>query len=166
MFALKALSRASVPGALAKAEHYRLLNEPAEAESICRDILGIEPDNQRALVCFVLAQSDQIPLDSRAFQNALAAAARLHGEYERAYYTGIVWERRAKAVHEEAGRGSHHTVYEWIVKALECFAAAEKLRPADNDDAVLRWNTCVRFLAKHSNLVPRSEEVPEAILSE
>ena len=127
MFALKALSHASVPGALAKAEHYRLLNEPAEAESICRDVLGVEPDNQRALVCFVLAQSDQIPLDSRAFQNALAAAARLQGDYERAYYSGIVWERRAKAVHEEAGRGSHHTVYEWIVKALECFAAAERM---------------------------------------
>ena len=166
MFALKALSHESVASALAKAEHYRSLKEAAEAESICRDVLGIEPENQPALICFVLAQSDQIAKDPRIFQSALAAAAKLLGEYERAYYTGIVWERRAKGLHEEKGRGTHHSVYEWMVKALHCFEEAERLRPAHNDDAVLRWNTCVRFLAKHPNVVPRGEEVPEPIVSE
>ena len=157
MFALKALSHESVASALAKAEHYRLLGEPAEAESICRDILAIAPDNQAALICFVLAQSDQLAQDPRAFQSALAAVAKLDGEYERAYYAGIVWERRAKALHGERGRGTHHSVYEWMAKALECFGEAERHRPAGNDDAVLRWNTCVRFLKKHPNLAPRGE---------
>jgi hypothetical protein len=166
MFALKALSHEGVESALAKAEHYRLLSEPAEAESICLDILEIEPANQRALICFVLAQSDQIGRDSRAFPSALSAASRLAGEYERAYYSGIVWERRAKALHDDRGRGTHHSVYEWMVKALEYFERAEKLRHPGNDDAVLRWNTCVRFLAKHPNLAPRAEEVPEPIVSE
>jgi hypothetical protein len=166
MFALKALSHEGVESALAKAEHYRLLSEPAEAESICRDILEIEPANQRALICFVLAESDQIARDSKAFQSALTAAAKLTGEYERAYYSGIVWERRAKALHDDRGRGTHHSVYEWMVKALHYFERAEKLRPAHNDDAVLRWNTCVRFLAKHPNLVPRAQEIPEPIVSE
>ena len=46
MFALKPISQASITGALAKAERYRLLNEPNEAESICRDILEVEPDNR------------------------------------------------------------------------------------------------------------------------
>jgi len=166
MFALKPLSHETVASALAKAEHYRLLKEAAEAESICRDILSIEPENQRALICFVLAQSDQLAKDSRIFQSALVAAGQLQGEYERAYYSGIVWERRAKALHEERGRGTQHSVYEWMVKALELFEEAERLRPAGNDDAVLRWNTCVRFLQRHPTLAPRTEEAPEPIVSE
>jgi hypothetical protein len=113
-----------------------------------------------------LAQSDQFAKDPRIFQSALAAAGQLHGAYERAYYSGIVWERRAKSVHEERGRGTHHSVYEWIVKALECFEEAERLRPTGNDDSLLRWNTCVRFLARHPSLAPREKESPEPIVSE
>lgn len=166
MFALKPLSHESVPGALAKVERYRLLNEPAQAESICRDILDIQPENQDALIGFVLSLSDQIPQDKRAFQNALAAAGKLASEYDRAYYSGIVWERRARALHHEGSRGSQHSVYEWIVKALNYFETAERIRPPGNDDAVLRWNTCVRFLVQHPALAPRTEEIPEAIVSE
>ena len=43
MFELKPLSQKPLPAALAKAERYRLLNEPSEAESICQDILAVEP---------------------------------------------------------------------------------------------------------------------------
>jgi hypothetical protein len=166
MFALKALSHDGISGALAKAERYRLLHEPTQAESICLDILEIEPENQSALICFVLAQTDQIAQDKRAFQRAIASAEKLNGAYERAYYTGIAWERRARAVHHEGGMGTKHSVYEWVVKALHCFEEAEQVRPAGNDDALLRWNTCVRFLRQHPDLTPRSQEVPEAILSE
>jgi len=166
MYALKALSHEGVESALAKAERYRLLNEPTEAESICLDILEIEPNNQQALICYFLALTDRFPRDSKAFQGALAAASRLNGEYERAYYTGIGWERRARAAHENGGRGTRHSVHEWMVRALEYFEKAEKLRPAGNDDAVLRWNTCVRFLNSHPDVVPRSEEIPEPIVSE
>jgi hypothetical protein len=31
-------------------------------------------------------------------------------------------------------------------EAMSCFAEAEKIRPAKNDDAILRWNRCVRIL--------------------
>ncbi len=166
MFSLKALSHQGVESALAKAERYRLLNEPTEAESICLDILEIEPDNQQARICYFLALTDRIPADSKAFQIAVSAASRLSGEYERAYYSGIAWERRAKAAHENKGRGTRHSVHEWMVRALEYFEQAEKLRPQGNDDAVLRWNTCVRFLSSHPDVAPRSEEIPEPIVSE
>jgi len=166
MFALKALSRESVAGSLAKAERYRLLNEPAAAESICRDILEVEPENQDALVCFVLALTDQIPYDKKAWQSGLATADRLARPYDRAYYSGIVWERRAKALFHEVNRGTDHSVYEWITRAMEYFEEAEKLRPAGNDDPLLRWNTCARFLNSHPNLTPRTQEIPDAILSE
>jgi hypothetical protein len=166
MFALKPLSHEGIAGALAKAEHYRLLNEPAEAESICQDILEIEPKNQRALVCLVLALSDQLAQDRHAFSHATGALNRMEGEYEKAYYGGILWERRAKARHHEGGHGANHTVYEWILKALHNFEEAEHHRPAGNDDVLLRWNTCVRFLARHHQVAPSAEEAPEPILSE
>ena len=42
MFELKPISTAAIPRAVAKAERYRLLNEPQEAESICRDVLRVD----------------------------------------------------------------------------------------------------------------------------
>ena len=58
MFELKHLSAAAIPRALEKAERYRLLNEPWEAESICLDVLSVEPQNQQALVMLILALTD------------------------------------------------------------------------------------------------------------
>ena len=97
MFTLKPISHDSVSGALAKAERYRLLNEPGEAESICRDILAVEPDHQQALISLILSLTDQIAHDAHAFGNALSMVDHLQTPYDRAYYAGIAWERRAKA---------------------------------------------------------------------
>ena len=58
-FEVKRLHAGAIPGALEKAEHYRLLNEAREAESICLDILDIDPENQKALVTMLLALTDQ-----------------------------------------------------------------------------------------------------------
>jgi len=49
MFELKRLSTAAIPAALVKAERYRLLNEPDEAQSICEDVLHADPDNFEAV---------------------------------------------------------------------------------------------------------------------
>jgi hypothetical protein len=166
MFNLKPISLDSIETALAKAERYRLLNEPNEAESICRDILEIDPANRQARISLVLALTDEIPVDPGAFVHAISAIDGLDAEYDRVYYTGIAWERRAKAYYEADGPGSSGYVYDWIVKALQLFEQAEHLRPAGNDDAILRWNTCVRFLDRHKELHQKTEEAPEPILSE
>ncbi len=166
MFALKPISRDSLDGALAKAERYRLLNEPTEAESICRDILEVAPANREARISLILALTDEFPRDDRAFASAMAETATLESAYDRAYYSGIAWERRAKAFHDAARPGSSGRVYDWIVKALGLFEEAERLRPANNDDPILRWNACVRFLERHKSLKPATEDVKEPILSE
>jgi hypothetical protein len=166
MFALKPISHESVAGALAKAERYRLLNEPGEAESICRDVLEIEPGNQQALISLLLALTDQISHDSRAFSDAIAVADRLESPYDRAYYTGIAWERRAKARHSAKGHSANRYAYDWLVTALTLFGKAEGLRASGNDDAVLRWNACVRYVELHKELAPSAEETPEPIVSE
>ena len=166
MFALKPISRDSLDGALAKAERYRLLNEPNEAESICRDILEVAPANREARISLILALTDEFPRDDRAFASSVAEMASLESAYDRAYYAGIAWERRAKAFHDSGRPGSSGRVYEWIVKALGLFEEAERLRPAGNDDSILRWNACVRFLERHKSLKPATEDVKEPILSE
>ena len=96
-FQLKAMTSEAVPRALAKAETYRLLNEPGQAESICLDALEIEPDNQEALATLLLALTDQFEEAPSASSRAWELVSRLRDDYERAYFTGIIFERRARA---------------------------------------------------------------------
>jgi hypothetical protein len=166
MFTLKPISRDSVDGSLAKAERYRLLNEPNEAESICRDILQVYPANREARISLILALTDQINEEKSAFANAISEISGLVSEYDRAYYSGIAWERRAKARYRAATKGGASDAYDWLVKALGLFEEAARLRTAGNDDAILRWNSCVRFLDRHKELQPSTGEVREPVLSE
>jgi len=155
MFELKSLSKEAVPAALEKARHYRLLNEPGAAESICLDILEIEPDNQEALVTLVLAMSDRFARDyavgDAQIQDYLS---RIRDEYERTYYTGIIYERRAKAVLARGTPLSASNAYELFRQAINWFEKAEAIRPAGNDDAILRWNGCARIVMRNK-LGPR-----------
>lgn len=162
---LKPLSHEAIPNALAKAERYRLLNEPWQAESICRDVLQIDPENQTALVTLILALTEQFD-DGVPVQEARAICAQLQGEYERAYYEGIICERRAKFVLKQGHHGSGLIAYDWIRQAMEWYERAEAIRPPANDDALLRWNTCARFLMRHPHLQPEIEERTEPIMSE
>lgn len=166
MFDLKALSSEAVPRALAKAERYRLLNEPGEAESICLDALAADPDNQEAIAILLLALTDQFVGNQRRISDAWHAVARLRDEYDRAYYTGIIWERRAKALlaHDTPRGGSRS--YEWLREAMTYYERAEAIRPLNNDDALLRWNACARLLMQDSHLEPAREEPSEPLLSE
>jgi hypothetical protein len=160
MFELKPLSKDAIDSALAKAERYRLLNEPVEAESICLDVLAIDPGHQPALVMLLLALTDQFADASGAASRAEELASQLTGEYERLYYSGIVAERRARAHLERGGVGTADA-HDWLTDALDCFERAERVRPAGNDDAILRWNACVRILRRNPHLEPASQRREE-----
>jgi hypothetical protein len=163
MHQLKPLSRGAVPAALEKAERYRLLNEPGEAVSICEDVLAVDPRNQQALVVLVLSLTDQLIEEPSVGSRAQQVAATLGDEYERLYYSGIIAERSAKA-HMRRGGVSPDGVYEWIADAMGCYERAESLRPAGNDDAILRWNACARLLREHPNLRPSEERAEPQFL--
>lgn len=159
MFELKPLSKEAIPKALEKAERYRLLSEPVEAESICRDVLHVDPGNQQALITLLLALTDQFEHGvADAVAQAREAVSRLRGEYERAYYSGIVCERRAKAQMRQAAPGSGYAAYATFREAMDWYEKADALRPAGNDDARLRFNTCVRILERDADLRPAPEE--------
>ncbi len=168
MFELKPLARESIPEALKKAERYRLLNEPMEAASICRDILDIDPRNQEAIVCQLLALTDQFSWGKAAspVDEARRLLGRLESEYERAYYTGIICERQAKSLIREGRPRTEFRAYDWLTEAMDWYEKAERLRPPGNDDAILRWNTCVRILESHPNVRPEPEGEREAAMLE
>ncbi|MFZ0736507.1 MAG: hypothetical protein WA002_16030 [Candidatus Acidiferrales bacterium] len=144
-FGLKSISKAGIAEATAKVELYRYLNEPEEAESICRDILAIEPQHQLALRLLGLTITDQfVGGSSDRYREVEETFQKLGERYERLYYAGILCERRAKAL-LRTGQPPH-TVLPLFERALEFFGEAEKIRPAGNDDSILRWNRCVRLL--------------------
>ena len=157
MLELKPISSQGIPKAIAKAERYRLLNEPQEAESICLDILRVDPDHQEVLAMLLLAITDQFGknVDVGA-GHANRVLARLRGEYERAYYGGVIAERWGKS---RLRRGAHPSLASgFFLEAMDCYAKAMASSPAGNDDAILRWNACIRFMERNPHLKSEAEE--------
>ncbi len=158
MFELKPLSKEALTSALEKAERYRLLNEPWEAGSICRDILESDPENQEARIVLLLSLTDQFRTGGGASAKSMEMAREvvegLSGEYERAYYSGIICERKAKVILARSGPGSGAVTYDWLRRAMEWYEKAEALQPPGNDEAVLRWNTCARIIMQDESLRP------------
>src|SRR5690348_4236019 len=107
MAQLKPIHRDSVQRAFEKAERYRLLNEPFESESICLDILAIEPNHQQALACLLLSLTDQFSqAGGQSLERARALLSRFSGEYEKVYYAGIISERFARRKLRDAHPGA------------------------------------------------------------
>ena len=158
---LKTISKSGIPEAIAKAELYRYLNEPEEAESICRDVLVADPNHMMGLRTLGLAITDQFTgAPSDRYSEAEAIFHRLADAYERLYYSGLLCERRVKA-QLRAGRAAH-TLLPLLEKALQCFADAERIHPPGNDDAILRWNRCVRLLQSQPDFETEEEVSFEA----
>jgi len=165
MYDLKPISHGGIPEALAKAERYRLLNEPWQAESICLDVLHVEPEHQQARIILLLSLTDQF---GKGVSTARARETLTHltSEYDRAYYGGIIHERWAEALLRQGSPGAGFTAYQSLREAMECYERAETSRPPDNDDSILRWNTCARILMRNPELRPRGEEEFEPALDD
>lgn len=150
-FQLKKVTAKGLDAALARAEHYRLLNQPKLAQSICLDVLEVDPDSQRALITLLLAMTDEFSTGGSSLNEAKGLADRLADEYQRHYYNGIIGERKGRAL---ISRGpSSAFAYIAFREAMDDFEKAEALRPPGNDDAILRWNACVRTI-ESANLRP------------
>jgi hypothetical protein len=160
---LKSISKAGIPEAIAKAELYRYLNEPEETESICRDVLAVDPGHQLARRMLGLAMTDQfIGATSDRYIEVQSIFQGLRDPYEQHYYTGILHERRAKT--QLLVGYAPHILRPLVEEAMRCFAEAEKIRPAGNDDSVLRWNRCVRLLESRPDF--QFEHAPAAMDAE
>jgi tetratricopeptide (TPR) repeat protein len=163
MFELKPIAADAIPAALEKALRYRVLNEPEQAESICEDVLRVDPDNQEALATLILAQTDRFcgprPVHPSVPRGLLG---RLAGEYEREYYAGLVWERDGIAWLRSEKPLCGRAAYDCFVRAMTHYERAEAVRPPANDDARLRWNSCARMIMSHPDVAPAPEAVEVA----
>jgi len=146
---LKKISKEAIPRATQKAERYRLLNQSWATESICLDILEVDATNQPVLVMLLLAITDQFGAESRELaRRAREVLGRITDPYQKAYYAGIIDERLG---HAQLAQGIMHAeamAYESLKDAMDSFEKAERLRQPGNDDAILRWNTCLRTIQR------------------
>lgn len=155
---LKPISKTAIPQALAKATRYRLLNEPAQAESICRDVLLADPANQDAVYTLILSLADLFGhKGATTMGEVLKLTEQLGDDYLRDYARGIIFERCATATLEGHAHHASYIAYEYLQQAMTWFELAEKVRPEGNEDPILRWNACVRMMEQH-NLRPLPEE--------
>lgn len=158
-FELKTMGEDSIQKSLDKAHRYRLLNEPLHAESICLDVLAIDPENQQAINILLLALTDQFEKRlSERYRQALTIKDRLKDPYRRVYYDGLICERRAIALYRRGGPGAGYVTYDWLRRAMEFYEEADTLSPPENDDAILRWNTCARIIMRNPEIKPEPTE--------
>jgi hypothetical protein len=162
---LKRITREGVAAALQKAHRYRVLNDSAAAESSCLEVLMVEPENVEAIVMHVLAITDQFDAGrAEDEKRAEEAVGRLKDAYKAAYYRGIICERWAKAILKRGVPRGEEMAFAWIDRAFGHYAEAERLRQPGNDEAILRWNACVRLLAANPRVRPRPAEAYEPVL--
>jgi tetratricopeptide (TPR) repeat protein len=160
---LKPITREGIPAALQKAERYRLLNDSSAAESICLDVLQVDAANQEATITLLLSITDQFNEElSDRLHRAREVLPSIRDDYKRNYYAGIVCERRAKAHLHHGALGSADVASESFREAMTWYEKAERMRPAGNDEAILRWNTCVRMLGRHER-VPADHDYEPAL---
>jgi TPR repeat protein len=159
-FELKTITPDGLQAAIERAEHYRLLNQPVQSQSICHDVLAADPDNQHARVVLLLAMTDEFTTSGASARAAKEQADQLQDDYQRLYYNGIIVERETRALLTRSPGGAFG--YEGFREAMEWFEKAAELREPGNDDAILRWNACVRAIRDH-NLRPRPPEAELAL---
>jgi hypothetical protein len=162
MFELKSLTREAIPAALEKAHRYRLLNEPEQAESICQDVLRLDPDHQEALTTLILALTDRFaaprPVPPSRARELLS---RLKGAYEREYYAGLIDEREGIAWLRSDKPRAGSAAYDCFRSAMLYYEKAEAVRPPANDDALLRWNSCARMIMSHPDVAPAEPDAED-----
>jgi hypothetical protein len=158
MFELKKLHAEAIPSAVEKANRYRLLNVPQLAESVCLDILEVDPNNQDVLIMLILSLADQFSEKSFHLSQTrmVDLVDRLSDPYEKVYYSGLVCEKRGMATLDHQAPG--YVVYEWLGKAMYWYDKADKLSPEENDDAILRWNTCARVINFNDQIRARDQD--------
>lgn len=155
---LKKISPEYITKALDKAEKYRMLNHPKTSESICRDVLEIDPHHQDAIVQLIISITGQFSNPGKypgtKLKNAQEWVSKLDNEYLRLYLSGLILERWAKAkVRDLPGTD----IYEYLHEATEFYEKAEKIRPADDESVILHYNFCVRFIDRHPHIKPPRE---------
>ena len=163
-FDLKPLDEDAIPNAIDRAKQYRSLLQPWHAESICRDVLAVEPNNQQNLIILFLAITDQFGSEKRGkkMSDAEVILDQLKDEFQQDYAKGIMYERLASAALNMGGVRSGYIAYYHLLDALKWYDKSIK-SPEKSQESVLRWNTCVRMIDQF-NLNPAPDDDAPSML--
>lgn len=152
------IHKESIDTVLDKARQYRSLLEPDLAISICLDVFAVDADHQETLVIYILALSDTLSHGGtgahKPDKKILDAIKKLRSDYQQSYYQGIFYERKARSLMRHAM--SRSFAYNLLSQAIKCYQQAEKLSPKGCDDAILRYNACLRTI-ENEHLQPRQD---------
>ena len=159
MYNLKPLSKEAIPKAIDRAKQYRSLLQPWHAESICRDVQAVDPENQQNLIILFLAVTDQFGSEkhSKNIKDAEVIMNQLKDSYQQDYAKGIMYERLASAALNMGGARSGYIAYYHLIDALKWYEKSEKSNIDKNEESILRWNTCVRMIEQF-NLKPAPDD--------
>jgi len=96
-----------------------------------------------------------LQLSPNAAQEVLA---KIKGDYEQAYYAGLIWERVGHVRIREGAIGGGASAYHALQEAMVHYERAIDLALPGNDDAILRWNTCARVIMQNLEVHPLPDE--------
>ena len=151
---LKTLGADQVSSALAAAEQCRAGGEAETAESICTDILEVDPGNARAIELLLWSRVDLLG-EGRygGVERAQEALALVQSDFERHYLEGVICEQQARFLIGKRGRHSSRVAYDWFRHAMDAFEEAARIAP-DRPEASLRWNACLRSIERDRHCAP------------
>jgi hypothetical protein len=157
---LQNMRSADIPAALALAERCRANAEPEVAESICLDILTADPNQRDALRLLLFVRTDLFgSARPGALERARELLPRFESAYDRAYFEAIICERQARHLLRQRGRRAGHIAYDWFSAAIDQYAEATRIDPAQPEPD-LRRNACIRSIEAHPECEPGREEAP------
>jgi len=128
-------------------------------------VLTVAPGDREATITLLLSLTDQFtsPRGSRV-REATKLVETLEDEYDRIYYAGMVCERRGLASLTKAGPGSGPIAYDWLRRAMDHYQNADEVGPDGNEEALLRWNTCVRVIMREAQIRPLPDDPSPTML--
>ena len=86
--------------------------------------------------------------------------ARITSAYQRAYFAGLVVEKQGRGALQRGMGGAF--AYTCLREAMEHYERANELKEPGNDEAILRWNCCVRTIQEHG-LRPRQQTTEQLL---
>ena len=154
----KNLESADLDAALAAAQASWAELRAEETESICLDILELDPNHRSTLDLLLRCR---IELLKKGLPQSVARAQelipQLDSDFDQAFYSGMIREAQARYLLEKRGRATSGVAYSWFRHAMDDFAAASNL-DAGRVEPKLHWNACLRTLENNPQCVPPPED--------
>lgn len=158
---LKTFKSDDVEAAMAAARTCWAELQIEDTESICQDVLSLDPTNQEAVELLFRSRvsllSKGLP---RGVERAQELVPQFDGDFEKAFFSGLLRENQARYLLDRRGRQASSVAYNWFRHAMDDFEEANR-QDSTRIEATLHWNACLRTLQANPHCAPNPEEAEE-----